>query len=112
MMKIIQEQTKLELKIFDWFTKKNPELAEQIKHSTVSERRYSGAGFFFDLSVQKNIKPLEIQGTIQGPDIKSSSLLDGASSILFIKNGYIDMLEVFSYSETFPEELDNFELTK
>ena len=109
-MKTIKNQTKLEKEILEWLINKAPELGEQIKQCTVSERRYSGAGFFFDLSVPKNIKPLEIKGTIQGPEIKSKELSHGAGSILFLKDGYIDMLEVFTYADSFPEKLENFEL--
>lgn len=110
-MKQIEKETTLEVKILQWLSLKDPEIAGQIKASTVTKREYSGAGFFFELSVSKDADPVDKQiKTLDGPQIKSSRLEFGGGSILFLEDGYIKILELFSYGDSFPEDMSEFEL--
>lgn len=110
-MKQIEKETMLEFQILKWFCLKYPEISGQIKTSIVTRREYSGAGFFFELSVSKNAIPLDKKiKTLDGPQIKSSKLDLGGGSVFFLKNGYLKILEIYAYGKSFPEKLDEFEL--
>ena len=77
----------------------------------INEFFEQGKGFFFELSPPPNTNPTDEKiRTLDGPQIKSKKLEFGGGSILFLKKGYVEMLEVFAYGDTFPEYLDEFEL--
>jgi hypothetical protein len=89
----------------------NPALALQISQCRVALREYSGCGFFTTLVVPAE-RPL-IRGmapTLNGPDVEAPELLDGAGSVLFIKAGRLDFLEVFAYADGDPAHLRRFTL--
>ncbi len=107
----ILKPTELESAIMEWFIKNYPVLVFQMNNAKVIERDYTGVGFFITLKSSKDLPPLRLYGNpIEGPLIQSEQLSHGAGSILFIKDGYVDVLEIFAYGETFPENIQEFQL--
>ena len=72
-------------------------------------REYSGCGFFTTLTVPGHSPRISLQGkSLNGGDIEAPELSHGAGSILFIKNGRLDFLEVFAYVDGDPASLRDF----
>lgn len=101
----------LEHSILHEILKKLPELKDQIEACHVVKKEYTGAGFYFELDVDKKIPAVDAKiKAINGPEIKSPQLESGAGSILFLEDGYLKTLEIFAYDNSFPEALKAFEL--
>lgn len=107
----------LEIQIFNWFKNKydNSEFITQINNAEVVEREWTKVGFFVNLKVPSELAPIIIVGVyeqwpITGPYIKSDGIDNGGGSLLFGENGYITMLELFSYGDYFKQNIQNFTL--
>ena len=75
-------------------------------------REYSGNGFFCTFAVPSGQPPVASNSTFRIGDVdaKVKGLKHGAGFVLFVKNGYLDMLEGYSYEEPWPAKLDEFAL--
>ena len=87
-------------------------LKAQLPYLTDSEYEYTGVGLFVSFEQNKGIEPtiLENERTIlNGVEITSTELEIGADATLFVFNGLIDYLEIWSYSGNYPaNELSNY----
>jgi hypothetical protein len=91
----------------------NPALTEQIERCQVVKREYSGCGFFATLAVPAGSPVVEIEGmdgTLGGGDVEAPELTWGGGSILFMKDGCLDFLEVFAYDAGDPSQLSAFRI--
>lgn len=83
-------------------------LREQYKHASVVSEKHDDAGFFINYRVNKEIKVMDkYKDTFQIGNVDGTvSDLDGAVGfILFIKNGYLTMLERYTNGiDRWPEE--------
>ena len=115
-MEQISTSSELEKKILDWFSRHYPDLKQQIQSASIIKREYSGVGFFIYFNVDKNIKDFQNISAnsqrINGPSILSDEIPQGGDSVLFFKDGYMDMLEFFSYGDSFPKNIKAFTLKK
>ena len=105
--------TKLEQDILNWFVKNNEDAAfvKQCALAVPKEREYTGCGFFLTLQIPKNAPTCSLRRGLVEPHIESESLVHGAGCILFLTEGYLDFLEVYSFGdEEFPEELNQYTL--
>ena len=108
------EFTPLEREVLDWIAHRSSDnsLLKQIENVQPKEREVSDVGTFLDLTFPKDFEsnaPMA-RNPIQGPEIKSTMLKNGAGSLLFIADGKISVLEIFAKDENFPEELSNYTL--
>ena len=90
----------------------DPALAEQVQHCRVTQRAYSGCGFFTTLTVPVGSRQV-VAGkarTYNGGDLDAPQLSHGAGSVLFLRAGIIDFLEVFAYADGDPATVDTFTL--
>ena len=85
---------------------------QQLAHAMVSERKFSGVGFFTHIvvpagaAVRCDLPSTEISGVgAEFPGVKH-----GAGFILFIRDGVVSWLEGFTYDEPWPERTDEFRL--
>jgi hypothetical protein len=88
-------------------------LREQYKISQVLKRKFTGCGFFSTFIINDTEKKLQFEelnielsclGEIEGVE-------NGVGFILFIRDGYIDVLEGYTYGEeTWPEEIGKYKL--
>jgi hypothetical protein len=91
-------------------------LREQIKVMSVLERRMTGVGFFTKFFLPSTapsvpIVPMKIESAIFGDvGAKIPELHSGAGFLLFLKSGYLYQLEGYSYEESWPENINSFEL--
>lgn len=86
-------------------------LRTQANVAKMIERELTGCGFYVNFEVPVNIPALK--GNFQICDVNGEmeGLLFGAGFVLFIRNGYLDLLEGFSYDEPWPEHIGKFTLS-
>lgn len=108
------KKIQLENEIVNWLINKYPKLKNQFAKAVIIKREYSGVGFFIHFKITPKIQKLSASdfntSPIDGPMIKSPDLEYGGQAILFIKNGFIDMLEIYSFGISFPEYIKSFQL--
>jgi len=88
-------------------------LRAQLDACEVSSRELTGVGFFTHLEVDKSVERVatprpRIQVLYVGAKI--SGLERGASFVLFVRGGYLYVLEGFSYDEPWPQEISEYSL--
>jgi hypothetical protein len=89
----------------------NDALVEQISQCRVALREYSGCGVFSTLAVPGDSSFIVAEkGYLNGSDVEAPGLSHGAGSILFIKAGRLDFLEVFAYADGDPATVLDFTL--
>jgi len=87
----------------------------QIDYLTDSEYDYTGVGLFVIFQPSVGIPIYNMVGSerliLDGVSITSPELNIGAATILFIKDGIIDFLEIWSYDGEYPrKELKSYTL--
>lgn len=84
----------------------------QMGHASVVSRKLTGAGFFTDMSVAPEAAPVRDLPSFVFGDVEASvsGLQHGAGFLLYIKGGFLSMLEGYCYSEHWPETITSFEL--
>ncbi len=91
-------------------------LRHQLDYLTDENYNYTGTGLFVTFSHNDNISKKRIQKdkfVLNGLLIKSSDLEIGADATIFITNGIIDYLEIWSQSGNYPmSELTDYVLTQ
>ena len=87
-------------------------LSVQLENCQVSGREMTGCGFFTELEVDRSMaQPVVGDSTnLSGVGAKIPGLRHGAGFVLFLKGGYFDFLEGFSYEELWPSSIEKFEL--
>lgn len=93
-------------------------LRNQFKLASVKSREATGVGFFLNFSLPKNILSLtekvsNIKADFCFGDVgaKIKGLQYGAGFLLWIKDGKLHMLEGYSYEETWPDKIEEFQLS-
>ena len=87
-------------------------LRMQAERASVISRRYTGVGFFCHFTVQPDVPPLRDHLNFQLGDVSAevAGLQLGAGFVLFVRSGYLSVLEGFSYDEPWPETRGDFQL--
>ena len=88
------------------------QLRLQVGNCRVSRREFTGVGFYTyfviepipDCSIRTSLKFGDVIAEIDG-------LQHGAGFLLYVKDGMITMLEGYSYDESWPEKIVNFDLS-
>ena len=85
-------------------------LLKQYNNATVVNRKFTGVGFFTDFEISdKSLiirEPLNFEfGSVQA---ETPHLQHGIGFILFIRNGFIDFLEGYTYGEPFPTDFSSY----
>jgi hypothetical protein len=112
-----KELNVFERAILNWYKDhyKDSRLSAQIDTSSLSERKYTGVGFFVYLDIEKTQEKVDINifgghWPINGPNIISSGITSGGEAILWGEDGYIDCIEIFSYYGKCDENIIDYEL--
>jgi hypothetical protein len=89
-----------------------PALTAQVQHCRVSQREYSGAGFFTTLEIPDSLDalPSDIKTPLDGCQVAAPGLLPGAGSLLFVREGRLDFLEVYTIEGDIVPEATEFVL--
>ena len=86
-------------------------LREQFEQASVKSREYTPAGFFADLSVPPDAPKLLLADSQMGDvHIRIPSLALGMGTVLFITDGYLDLLEGFTYGEDWDCRTEGFSI--
>ncbi|MGE0267963.1 MAG: hypothetical protein AB7S78_05870 [Candidatus Omnitrophota bacterium] len=88
-------------------------LREQFSMSSLKKREYTGAGVFTFFLLPDNAPKVSSPDSFQFGDaeIEMIGLKHGAGCIVFVKNGLIDFLEVYSFEEDFPKVVREFKIS-
>ncbi len=88
-------------------------LREQLCDCVVSRREYSGVGFFTDILPNPSAPPIANTGRIWfgGVYAEVEGVKHGAGFVVLIDNGYIDMLEGYTYDDPWPDQVTGFTLS-
>ena len=111
------ELTTLERDIISWLRHycDDADVQCQLPHLELQKREYTGVGYFLHFTVSPRIATApESEGDVTpfaGPNIASSKLESGAGTAIFLTNGKIDCIEIFTYGVSFPEHLMDYTLS-
>src|SRR5690606_18180100 len=90
------------------------DVKRQLEFITEAEFKYTGAGVFIKFKQEngiENYKSTKSDLIFNGVTIKSPELKVGANSTLFIKDGIIDYMEIWSNDREYPNhDLKEYEL--
>ena len=102
----------LEKGILEWIAihSDSAELSSQIASATVQRRDFMGTGLFLYLNVPADQPDVPANVRPVCPHIESEMLMDGAGCNLFMKNGQLHYLEVYSRGGFMPERLQDWRL--
>lgn len=101
MEKILQGETE-ELEI----------LRAQYRHAKITDRKFSGVGFFSTFHVDERLPKVTGKSTIRLTDTHAQcdELNHGIGFLLLVSDGMIDELEGATYDEAWPEHISNLRL--
>jgi hypothetical protein len=91
-------------------------LREQFTLASVLSRSLTGHGFYLEFTVPTSVTKLHERFRVKPDfcfgDVKASidSLEHGAGFLLWVKDGILDLLEGYTYGETWPASVESFEL--
>lgn len=89
----------------------NAALTVQVGRCWVVLREYSGCGFFTTLAVPDDSPAIVgMDSALGGSDVEAAELSHGAGSILFLKHGRLDFLEVFAFIDGDPATVLDYTL--
>lgn len=88
-------------------------LRAQARNGRLASRDYSGAGFFCAFWVPQEMALREVERDFHFGDVVASmdGLEHGAGFVIFVRRGKLDMLEGYTFGESWPESVRNLELT-
>jgi len=75
-------------------------LEAQLATATLSSRENTGAGFYTRFAVERASSALTGERSRAGPETKIDGLSHGMGFVLWLKEGYADCLEGYSYAES------------
>lgn len=117
---IHSQLTHLESKVLEWLLAgEDPVLSvlrEQLASASVLSRDFTGHGFYLNFAVPESVtkvhKTFGVKSDFCFGDVKASidSLECGAGFLLWIKDGVLNFLEGYTYDESWPTEVGDFEL--
>ena len=104
--------TNLEQAVLRWISDHSSDSALQGQLAAAKEKRrdFVGTGVFLYLDVPRDCPSVSRDVAMSCPRIVSPHLPDGAGVSLFLKEGYLHYLELYSRSGFLPEKLDEFDL--
>lgn len=87
-------------------------LRNQAEQIIVKKREYTGSGFYTEFLLPNNITRVPNKKSFKFGNVaaKISGLKHGAGFLLYVKDGVLEMLEGYSYEETWPEIIETFEV--
>ena len=83
-------------------------LRAQLDRCEVSERVFTGVGFFTDLVVPPDVPTLSLRRRLHLGD--ASVAIDGVAAglVLFVEEGRLALLEGFTYDDPWPDAIVNY----
>jgi hypothetical protein len=88
-------------------------LRRQLEGLSVVKRERTGAGVFTFLSPSPGSIPARFRtNSLRIGDVHATipGLVNGAGFVLYVENGLLKMLEAYSYEESWPAQIESFQL--
>ena len=82
----------------------------QAEKATIIRREYTGVGFYSFLNIPNECPTLSGDFTISRVCGEIEGVEHGATFVLWIKNGRLDLLEGVTFGEPWPEKIGKFSL--
>jgi hypothetical protein len=89
-------------------------LATQVQGACVADRKFTGVGVYTTLALRnpESLPPLASrENPLHGPLIASPVLENGASSLLWQRNGFLDCIEIVAFENYYPDTQFEYSLT-
>jgi hypothetical protein len=88
-------------------------LRSQAERARLVSRDYTGAGFYCSFEVPADVPTLSQHSDFEFGDVNATvnGLKHGAGFVIFVRGGRLDTLEGYSYDESWPDVVGDFELT-
>lgn len=85
----------------------------QYRSSQIKSRELTGCGFFTYFAVDQSVAVPIRAASLQLGDVDAviPNLEHGAGFVLFVENGYLDVLEGYCYDESWPTSVSGFTLS-
>ena len=85
-------------------------LRQQLAHSSVSKREFSGVGFFtrFSVPAEAPVRRDLCDAELGDVEAEIAGLQHGAGFLLFVRGGVVSFLEGFSYDDLWPSVVTDF----
>jgi hypothetical protein len=89
------------------------QLLAQFRAASVKQRDYSGFGLFVHFEFPGAVEPIKEPRNFDfgSVAIELDGLEDGAGVVVFVRDGLLDMLEIFTYDEAWPEVMGRYKLS-
>ena len=109
--------TSFERELVNWFIDHSVHsaVANQLRAAALASREYTGAGLYLNLAVPDSALQLiaaVVESPIDGPEISSPMLKNGAGSLLFHKHGVIEFVEVYTYTDQLSADPSEYSFSK
>jgi len=106
------EFNKLEQALCDWISVNtgDPDFTRQLEAASVKRRDYTRTGFFVYLDTPADCETIATSVRPSCPQIIGPELPYGAGCNLFLKNGRLHYLEIYTRGGFMPESLEQFRL--
>lgn len=118
-MEIIKP-TSFENQVISWLLRGEDPVVQailkQYKQSTNLRRELTGYGFYLhfempdDLMAIHNYLPVKSDFCFGDVEAVIPSLENGVGFLLWVKGGFIDMLEAYTYDEVWPENITDYQI--
>lgn len=110
----MNELNLLEQAVLNWVSEhySNSALTAQIATATLTTREWTKIGFHIDITVDRSCSAVDVSFPINGPEIQSSEIENGACSLIWGNNGYIEAIELAAYGDYFNEVVNQFSLSE
>jgi hypothetical protein len=105
------EFTPLERAVLSWIADHadDPAVAKQLAVAHPIKRDFTGVGSFTSLKVPSDLPRVRVRPA--DPLIESPQLGEGGGSVLLFVDGFAQTLELYSYGDNFPEQIESWRLS-
>ena len=88
-------------------------LRMQLARSEVSEREFTGVGFFTTLAVPSDVPSVPVRRRLHLGDVAVTmdGVAHGVGLVLFVEDGRLALLEGFTYDDPWPNEIVNYTIS-
>jgi hypothetical protein len=102
--------TDLEGVVIDWLLAEDDPVLEKLRSqfasANVQEREFTGVGVFVTLSVPASAPKVDPPNlTIGDLALEIEDVRNGAGVVLFVNDGLLDLLEIYTYDDPWPEDV-------
>ena len=87
-------------------------LRKQLARCEVSEREFTGVGFFTTLAIPADVPSVPLDRRLALGDVHATmnGVEHGVGLVLFVEDGRLALLEGFTYDGAWPDEIQNYRI--